>query len=291
MNESRKPQNIGDTQSSLSPYEIPKKIWSLLESYFEKKYKVELVEDFPRKEVITPVISWRIYRRDPGSPTKASAMGEKFSHTLRQTPEGYTVEAYVQEFEVIYEYNVFAPLSAQADEIAWDLERAILKTAGPIQEELPRFALVFLEQVADSSLQWRMQEVVPMRTLRFKCRLPVEYELSAPTLRSIELEERYGRTQESEEFTRTTNAIEFYVTDIYPDRKVVSIPAVSIITDGVETFLEEGVDYYLRVDRRTTANLAYIEWNDTYGNTPTVGSTFYLTYNYVSTTHINKLLE
>jgi hypothetical protein len=269
IDETSLPQNLDDTQASLNPYSVPAKIWNHLEEYFKTKYNVEYVDAYPQQQVIRPTITWGTAQRNPGSNDgKAHSRGENFTSFLPNTPDGLSVEVYTQQHTAIYEFIVFAISTAQTEQIAWDLERAIVETTGIIQAECPGFQLVFEQQSADSSMLWRQSDDMIKRTIRFKGIIPVRFTRLVPEMRFIQFQERWGSTTTYGEFIRgSSESIQYIPTDVTV--QVTNISRVYILSNNSWVPLEISKDYILRKDSN---QITYLEWQDKYGRTPSVGT-------------------
>lgn len=273
------PNLLDDTQVETNPYEITDKIWSLIEPYFKNKYNVNLTEAFPTVQVDRPTIVALIQKRTPGREnSKIHGKGHNFVKFVKTTPDGYVHELHVQQQELILEYSVYANSTAEVKRIAWDLERAVLETVGILQQQIDGFQLMFDQQTMDSSMLWRSQDELIRRTIRFKVLLPVQFTKVVSELRYIEIIESWGPAAVSGAvFTRSSSEKAFYI-DVKDKQKVIGVDAVFLKNatypyDWVA--LINGTDFTLKRDYN---NLTYLEWNDDYGKTPTIGEQFKVNY-------------
>lgn len=273
------PQLLEDTQVEVNPYEITDKIWNLIESYFITKYDVELKEMFPQKEVTRPTIVAMVQKRTPGRDnSKIHGKGYNFAKFIKKAPDGYVHELHIQQQELVIEYSVYAPSTAEVKRIAWDLERAVLETVGILQEEIEGFQLFFEQQTPDSSMLWRQQDELIKRTIRFKVLLPVQFTKLVPELRFIDIIETWGAVDVSGTvYTRNSSDKTFYI-DVSNGQRVVNVRNVFLKDDSHPYFwsaLVKGTDFNIK---RNSDQILYLEWNDEYGKTPSVGDMFRVDY-------------
>jgi len=262
-----------DTQSNISPYDIPKKIWSKIEEYFITKYGVEVSNAYPQKAVNKPTIVWRIFRRIPGGGKDniAQARGASFYRYVGNSDTGYQFEEHMQQQRVVYEFAVFGTSSEEVEEIAWNLENAILQVVSVVQSEVLGFSMVFSEQVGDSTLMWKNQDELMVRTLRFEAVVPIKYIHAVPQLRMIEQEARLGSLADSKIIVRSNATSKLYV-PVDVGKRVVDI--TRIVRQVTSTPTVKDVDYKIKYD---DDNVAYIEWTDN-GVGPSVGEQFRVDY-------------
>jgi hypothetical protein len=271
------PDQIQDSQSDVNPAHIPKMIWMYLEPYFTKTYDLNYVDAFPDKAVDRPTITWRMFHCKPGGGERGvmHSRGPTFSGTKKITPEGSVIEEYRQQFMVTYEFAVFGTSNAQVDDIAWDLHNGVLQTVGLMQEQLTGFTCSFLEQIGDSTLLWRAQDELMIRTLRFICTVPVRYSRVLPQLRFFHKTIQSGRMfVQGSRVTRTDSDPIYYV-PVDEDKKVVGIVAIFLMTTSNLQPLLQGTDYQVLKDED---NEVYIRWEDDYGKVPAVGEDFRVDY-------------
>ena len=273
------PSVLEDTQVDVNPYEVTDKIWNLIEQYFQSKYNVEISESYPSREVTRPTIICVVFKRTPGREgSKIHGKGYNFVKFLKKSPDGYVHELHIQQQEIIIEYSVYAPSSAEVKRIAWDLERAVLETVGVLQAEIEGFQLVFDQQTMDSSMLWRQQDELVKRTIRFKALLPVKYTKLVPELRYIDIIESWGTVDViGAEFTRTSSEKIFYI-DVDTGQRVANIRNIFVKESAYPrnwASLFNGTDFFLRKD---IDDVLYIEWNSDYGRVPAVGEVFRIDY-------------
>lgn len=270
-----KPEQIEDSLSDFNPYDVPNMIWELIEPYFER-YKVEITDSYPTKNVTRPTITWAVIKRTPGREgSKIHGKGSNFAKFLKVTSEGYVHERHIQQQQILIEYTIFATSTSQVEKIAWDLERAVLETVGVLQERLEGFQLVFDQQTPDSSMLWRQQDELIKRTIRFSALVPVPYTLLVPELRFIEIVESWGRLAvDNTVLTRNSSDKKYYIT-VDDGQRVVNISQIYLEANDGWKALELGTDFNLRKDSN---QLLYIEWNDDFGKVPTVGQEFRVDY-------------
>ncbi len=271
-----KPNQIEDSQSDINPHDVPDMIWSLIETYFERKYDIEVAESYPTKDVTKPIVIWTTIKRTPGREgSKIHGKGTNFTKFLKVSTDGYVHERHTQQQEMLIEYMVFAPSTSKVKQLAWDLERAVLETVGILQTRIEGFQLYLDQQTPDSSMLWRQQDELIKRAIRFKLLIPVPFTKLVPELRFIELIESFGRLAvDNEVLSRTDSGKKYYIS-VDAGQKVVNINFVYLNSaDGWQT-LELGTDYFIRKDED---QILYIEWNDDYGKVPTVGQDFRVDY-------------
>lgn len=273
------PNSLGDTQGEVNPYEITDKIWNLIEEYFIDKYNIEYKEAFPQKEVTKSTIICYVQKRTPGREnSKIHGKGSNFTKFLKRSPDGYVHEIHTQQQELTLEYIVYANSTAEVKRIAWDLERAILETVGVLQGQIEGFQLWFDQQTPDSSMLWGRQDELIKRTLRFKALLPIKFTKLVPELRYIELIETWGaKSVSGSVFIRSSSSKTFNI-EVNAGQKVVSIRNVYMkkATYPYEwEALTSNTDFTLK---RNADQSVFLEWNDDYGKTPTVGEQFRLDY-------------
>lgn len=279
LDNSKVPNQLEDTQVDVNPYEITDKIWALLEGYFEQKYNAELTELFPSKPVTRPTIVCNIVRRTPGREgSRIHGKGHNFVKFLKKDINGYIHELHVQQQEVIIEYSVFSPSTAEVKKLAWDLERAVLETVGILQQTIEGFQMYFEQQIVDSSMLWRQQDELVRRTIRFKALIPVKFTKLVPELRFIDLNQYWGSFPfRNETFVRDSSSKTYYVTP--SSGQVVSNIDCVFVKDTAYPYewipLVYNTDYVVKKD---SSQIAYIEWNDDFGRVPSVGETFRIDY-------------
>lgn len=267
------PDAVADSFATVNPYLIPAMIWSMIEDYFKNKYQVQIVENFPEDDVTRPAIVWYVHRRIPGGSKsgKFQVRGPGFSHYLGITPDGMVQEVEKQEQRAIIHFQVYAATNALADAIAWDLEQAILMSVGPLQEKIPGFTLTFIEQLVDSSLRFRNQTALVLRTLAFEASFYVQYLRLSKALTSIEVHPKFGPIVKQLSLVRESDSREFRLPLFDVRAKISDVTEVTLERNGRLVTLERDVDYYVRTDEN---GILYIEWEDDHGITPAVGEGF-----------------
>lgn len=277
MNSANEPSLYPDTQATIAPHEVPKKLWELLQPYFENKYNIEFSNSFPQKLVSKNVIAWSIFRRIPGGGKfgRANSQGANFTRFLPMTPDGMVQELYTHLQTVWYDFYVFSTSTEAVEQITWDLELAILEVSGMLQKDYPGLIMTFAEQMTDAHLTWKSQDEIMQRVLRFRAEVPIRFVRLVPELRMIEIKERIGSNPMLQKlFTRTASDSTFYI-PVDPFQEVLSIEFVYLpSSNGLEGLLKD-TDYYVKYDRN---QIAYIEWNDEFGRVPAVGDEFRVDY-------------
>lgn len=282
------PSKVTDSSSDVSPYEIPRLIWSLIETYFEGNYGVEVKSQFPSSPVQKPTIVWNIFKRTPGAVGKSRhGTGPSYLTVKEVDQQGFVHMIFVQTQTVYYDYSVFAPDASMAEDIIWDLERAILETVGIIQQKYTGFSMVFDSQQKDSSLIGRQQDDLISRHIRFHCVLPIRYGVVKPAVRHIYLDEKWGRqAQFNKLFLRTSSEPTFTI-PVSSGQYVVNIKAVSLRDSNDEWVdLSRGTDYLIKKDAN---DQCYIEWKDEFGRTPALNEQFRIDYDIAALFRSNYL--
>lgn len=278
MAEGKPLEEIRQTLTNVAPHEVPQRMWSLLETYFEGKYKVQVSDTFPWEPVSQPTIVWRILKRKPGGGKEGilQSRGPSYSHKRGTDGSGLVHEIHTQTFKVTYEFSIFAPSGAEADKFAWDLEQALWQLIGRIQEALPGFAMSFSEQLGESSMALAKQESILVRTLRYEAVVPVRYEELIPELRQVEVYMKVGGIlKENVRFIRETSSTRFDIP--VEDGDALKLVYRIILDPGTGLKpLVEGTDYKIRTDPET--GILYIEWLEDFGLVPAVGESFLVNY-------------
>jgi len=275
MIENQNPNSIDDSQAEVNPYEIPDLIWGLIEEQFKTEYSVDITESFPNEVVSKPTIVVTVLRRTPGKEgSKLTGKGANYAKYIKTTPEGLVHEAYIQYQQMIIEYSIYAITTAEVKRIAWDLERAVLETVGILQQQIEGFQMHFDQQTADSSLFYRQQDELVKRTIRFSVLVPVKLVRLKKETRSIEVNTRMGR-QPVINSSHIRETSEKAYKEISDTGYVSCISNVFLEKDNEWVQLKNGTDYYVR---RNTNGSVYIEWNDDFGNVPSVGDEFRIDY-------------
>ncbi len=273
------PASLEDTSVEVNPYEITDKIWSLIESYFTDKYNVEVTEMYPRSEVNKPTIVAKIQRRTPGrESSKIHGKGANFVKFLKKTADGFVHELHVQQQELVLEYTVFATSTAEVKRIAWDLERAIIEAIGVLQDQISGFQMYFEQQIQDSSFMWRQQDELIQRTLRFRVLLPVQFVKVVPELRFIDIVETWGPVNISGSVLTRTSSDKTFTLDVRAGQKPVAVKNIFVKASTHPYYWEaliQGTDFFVRRDGNHSL---YVEWNDDFGRTPSVGAEFRVDY-------------
>lgn len=260
--------------SSISPYDLPVVIWSLIQENFAQ-FNVEVSESYPTKEVTGNKIAWRIVRRSVGTgPTgRKQATKAQLTNWLETTPDGTLYAEYTQEHLVDFEFAVFSYSSAEADKIAWLLEKMILLCEGALKRNDPGFTLCFAQQTVDLNLQERHEDDVIARYIRFTATVPVREQRSEVELRFISKYIVAGDEPQCVVFQRASTNTKFYI-PVINDQVITQINGVFILTGGVR-LLKPGIDYCVKMDSNS---IRYIDWNDGKGATPNVGDSFKVLY-------------
>lgn len=262
-----------------SPYQIPEILWYLVQEYLEEKYGVVMVRAYPRSAVDRPTITWRILSRTPGGGKEGTAQAKGFNWTRIEAVDssGKAHELYMQQHRVVYEFAVFAPTAAVADEVAWDLEQTILDVVGELQTVMPAFHMVFEQQTGDTTLLWARQDELNVRVLRFLANVPIKRIVQTPVLKSIRQKISLGRFTDWRVFVRTSSSDTFRI-PLRDNQRVVRIIFVATYQNGYLKPLVDGTDYVSEVDEETRD--VYIRWLDDAGATPQVGESFRVDYEF-----------
>jgi hypothetical protein len=267
-----------DSSGYVNPYQVPQIIWSLIQEQFSEKYGVEVTDMFPAERVERPTIAWRIYNRVPGGGKEGltNAKGSNFRKIESRDENGRINLLYVQEQRVTYEFAVFGPTNQVAEDIAWDLELAILETVGELQQLIPGFHMFFLEQIGDTTLAWRRQDELCVRTLRFLCQFPVKRIQSEKTIDTISKNIAFGEYRDRKTVTRTSDSDVFYI-PVNANQRVKAVLLVGLYdTSGEVKPLVQGTDYDVLIDEN---QVRYIKWLK-HGVSPSVGESFRVDFLY-----------
>lgn len=275
-----------DTSTNTSPYAIPERFWEIIRTYFIEHYNCHFTEEFPKHNVDRATIAWRILRRWPGGGGEnvATARGPTHAKYVKAVEQGYVVEHTQQQQKIIYEYGIFGTSSAQVNEIAWDFENAILEAVGIIQGEIPGFQFSFDEQIGDTAYQWRQQEELMVRTLRFIALVPIRRKGLRKTIEYVKKTVLMGRMSAYKQLKRNTASSSLYI-PLQSNQKLTNVFMISLyVTGGTKPLLQD-VDYALKTDENQ--NL-YIEWNSN-GVNPAVGETFKVDYEFAPIVQTNVI--
>lgn len=264
-----------DAQANINPYKVPAMIWDLISTYFVSKYKIKVSDLDPQTPVDGVTVVWRVFRRTPGRVgSSIHGKGPNFTGYRTKDEDGNLVSVFTQTQTVLIEYMVYGTSTDEVESVAWDLENAVLETEGEIQKVLGGFQISFDQQTIDTSLSWRQQDDLVIRTVRFEALIQVKYLKSSPSLRSVYLTKIFGRLRlDQQRFTRDTSNTKFYI-PVDDDQTVLSVLQVYAISGTTRKPLIMKTDYYVDADSEGV----YLEWIDDYGVTPGVGEDFIVDY-------------
>lgn len=283
------PQTMRDNFTDLNPYEVPKKFWDIISPYFEGKYKVSLAESFPMERVERPTIVWRTFSRTRFATkgSKGGRLDRTYHSVIDHTDQGELVVRGFQFQTVYYDWIVFATSPQEADQIAWDLENALIQTTNILASSFSGFDMWFERQLGDVNLLWRQQDELLVRHLRFIARVPIKTTQIIPELKMITIKQHYGTFRRSAElYTRDASAGLYFHVPLPSSQLVHRILLITIPTSGTYKPLVEDIDYSVLFGPYGDQ---YVKWNDEYGAPPAVGQEFLVDYLYhplVTTTNI-----
>jgi len=281
LDSGKTPDQVIDSNFSLNPYDLPARIWGLIENKF-KQYGVSIVEAYPQARVNGNTVSWRIVtRRAGGANGRKQKMGPMLSSFYKLDTDGVIYVVYAQDHIVDFEFAIFSTSNAEADKIAWDLERFIVLCEGPLKQFDPGITLTFTHQTADMNMRDSHQDDIIARYIRFTATVPVREIRTETELRSINLTIGFGdKFIQSPWYTRTDSSSKYYI-PISLGTKITKISSVYKFT-GVLKLLKQDTDYYIKQD---SSNLLYIEWNDVNGAVPGIGDQFRVEYHITGIVH------
>jgi hypothetical protein len=197
---------------------------------------------------------------------------------LERTDDGLIPEQMIQRHSVWYEFTVYAESANILESVAWDLEGALLFAGMSLSREIPGFAMVFDEQpmLLLDNLQRQQQDDILALPLVFRATLPIRYIRHWQELQQIRQVTLAGRRgQSTGRITRTDSSDKFVIPQD-TDQVVVGVQAIFLFnTDGTNTHLIENTDYKLVYD---ADRVLYVQWNDQFGLTPSVGRDFRIDY-------------
>jgi hypothetical protein len=284
------PEQIEDSRSDISPYDVPRILWEFVEEYFESNYGVDFTSSFPTQPVSRPTVVWAVIKRTPGGgkDQKAQAAGRSFTQFLEADNRGLIYEEHTARHTILIEYTVYADGAGQTDRLAWDVEQAILQTTGLMQSRFPGYAIVFDQQTPDSSMLWRQQDELVKRSIRFKVDLPVRFTISKKYVKQFRIEADMGplRTTKTKFIRENTNST---VALADPQgRKIINIAQIYLLNGTTATYeaLEFPTDWRLTKNIDQSVNIV---WQDDYGRTPDVGDDYFVDYDVVRTTLIDTI--
>ena len=272
------------TMSSVNPYGVPKLAWSLIEEYLVEKYKLVYAEVNPTTKVDTPTITWRILRRVPGAgkEMKSQARGPSYQDTLKRDAQGLLHERSTQRHRVTYEWSVYGTSTEQVNNLAWDLEQALIALRGPLAEKIEGFNWTFEQQVGDTSMSWRAQDELMVRTIRFEAEVPISYVNPLPQISKIETKVSVGpRVCNNMRFRRLTDDCTFEVPLEKGSVLLEIIRVWRLVGNGNKgRCMQVDIDYRVQKDER---GVPHIKWLDEFGATPQVGQDFLIDYTLATT--------
>jgi len=274
-----------DTRADVNPYAIGSYIYDLIGEFFVNKYKLAYSESYPKEAVTQPTITWRIYRRVPGGGQHgiAQSRGASYSGTMGTDEFGQLVETHKQQFRITLEFAVFGTSNTEVNSLAWDLENAINDCEGLLQLQFPGLVLVFEQQMGDSNYDWKSQDDLNVRTIRYTIVLPVRYKVILPELREIVVETRVGSYIDVTERLTRTSSNSLYVP--IPNKSTFTITDIKSIVkfrsnSSELSNLYAGIDYQVV---RMDDNTIQIKWLDDAGTPPQVGEDFVIEYLFAPT--------
>jgi len=259
---------------STSPYLLPVYIWSLIKEDFNA-LGVEVSESYPIKAISGSKICWRIINRHPGTgPTgQKQATKPQLTNYLGVDSSGNLLAEYSQEHSIDFEFGVFSYSNAEADDLAWMLERLVVLCEGALQKACEGLVIKFTQQTIDMSLQERHEDDVIARYIRFTSVIPIREVRTETELRFIQKYMAMGANLTSTDFTRTSGCKEFYI-PVEDNQVITGINHVILFTGGPQV-LKPVLDYNVYSDQN---NVRYISWNDGKGCTPNIGDCFKVDY-------------
>lgn len=286
------PGDPTQTQTSPSPYAVPKIIWSAVEQYFIDKYNVEVVEEFPQERVSKPTITWRILRRTPGGGSNgvANASGPNYRRTIRKSNDGNIYESYEQIFRVVYEYAIFGTSTAEVEDIAWDFESMVLSAIVALKTQIIGSNIRFIEQYGDHNYDWKHQDELMVRVLRYEAEIPIRRIVTQKQLDYIQVNAWVGVIPTNNTFTRTSTNAAFYI-PCEGNQKVTQILRVYRFVGGDPSHLiplRKDVDYCLKHDDN---GILYMEWLDSVGATPALNEKFEVDFTLSQLSEIHNTKE
>jgi hypothetical protein len=271
-----------DSRADINPNLLGQYVYEYIGPYFKQKYGLQYVEQYPKERVTTPSITWRVYKRVPGGGKHgvAQARGASFSRTNSTDEYGNVIEDHKQQHQIVMEYAIFGTSSDEVDNIAWDLENAIVDCEGILQRKIEGFGLSFDQMLGDSNLSWRDQDDLNVRTLRFTFLVPVRYRVVIPQLKEIILQTNVGLYRNITTPQTRTASEYFEITDV---ERVMEIASVLKQKAGSSTVypLYQGFDY--QVVRNAETGNVKIKWLDQQGAPPDIGDLFVVEYLYSAT--------
>ena len=266
-----------DTATEINPWRIPLLLWELMEPYFKRRWKAELVRQFPEEEVVKPTISYRLARITPGGGKDGNVDSRGFSYESRSTNEQGLVEETQKQFvQLFMDWAVFGTSAEEADDLVWDLFNALNETVGPVIDKIPGTVIAWTSG-GEPALPWKEQDRLKVRSLRYEIRTPLRRKSVLPELRQIVMEDSVGRWLSSRTRLTRTSADEDFQIPVEATQRVVNILTVFLKREGVLYLLKEGIDYRILLEEDLSQS---IRWLDGPGATPEVGDEFIVDYEY-----------
>lgn len=260
-----------------NPYEIGEKIWEVIRDNFQQ-YNVEVTQAYPSTPLRSNTITWRILRRIPGTgqDRKFESTGMQPSLIHGKTSDGMIIKEFSQTFQTLIEFGVFSTSNKEADLIAWELEKQVVSCKSIFQKEDNHFQIVFDSQVGDDSLQWRNQDDIITRFLRFNVVNPSRFIVLEKELRKVEID-FFTKTFAKEIVeTRLSDSSQHILS--YEGYRLSSIQYIQIYKNNQWVMAKPGIDYKYSLSPPLEDKLV-ITWNES-GLVPQLNEKFKVSFTY-----------
>lgn len=269
------PQAPEDTKRDLSPYDVPRMLWELIQPGLEK-YGVQLAEYKPQTISAGPTVVYRVRNRRPGNDKgTAHRRGPSMEYLGAATDDNQIPEHMFQMHTVWYDFSIYGESQRLIETIAWDLETSVVYAEQILRQQIPGFALVFNEQPMADSLMRSGQDDILVLTLIFEAQVPIRYTRHWEKLRQLRQVSKIGqRFQTSGRLTRTTDSDQYYVEQVPGQLMLDVLNIYTFSTSGTKQLILRDSDYTVA---RDSNDILYIVW-DSDGLAPAVGSDFVVEY-------------
>lgn len=245
------------------------------------------------KEVITgPTVTWRLIRRLPGR-DGVERHGARQRAVTPGKDSNQEINRYAQWNTMWYEWTAWATTPEAADDLADRLESTLMGLA-PLLSSLGVINYYFDEESQEITDYEVKEDDIHIRRMRYVAVLERTYEINSPVLRSVFLKTLYNPTRvDSTSITRGTT-----LTDTLPNKWLNTLYAVSAhfihnaslttadLTNANPPIYVNGIDYTIS---SLSDGTCFIHWIPGMAS-PSVGSTYYVTYDYFTAEVHNSAL-
>jgi hypothetical protein len=277
-----------DNRSDFNPYKVGSYIYELIGDYFKNTYDVGFSNAYPKESVNKSTIVYKTIKRVPGGGKNktAQARGANFERQLHSDEFGQVVEQHKQQHTIHLEFSVFSSSSDEADDIAWDLENAVIDCEGELQRLVEGLSLSFEQQYEDTHYAWQRVDDLLVRTCRFQLLFPVRRKVILPELREIRVEKRLGLMKDITDIIvqPDSNSTLFTIPTRNSNQRISEVLSVRKRKPNSTVLIElyEGADYQKVLETDNT--IKSLKWLREYGAPPKENESFIVEYAYYSGT-------